>query len=502
MAVAEGESNGIAADQVGVLDRRLDTEKDRRRRRDAMLPAFGTRTRRPQAPARQDGGHPVTPLKGEQVGVDSDSLGCVLHARNGTSRSIVTDMAVPELRIRPGNPDFLDLPWDLPILDWQDPHLVEMPTGIHRHPVVFVAYPEGVYAIKELPVRLARHEFKTLKKLAKRTTRSAIPAGLVVRPWADPHEEYSGAIITRFVDYAFPYRELVSGGGFGSRRTQLLDAFAGLLVELHLAGCFWGDCSLSNVLYRYDAATIEAVMVDAETSRLYNELSIGQREEDLEIMQVNLAGDMSDVAASEGYDLDAADLEIGFDISDRYAALWNELTTDLLIGEEERYRIRERVQRLNTLGFSVADVDVIPDGASHRIRIKVSVGSRTFHSQRLRELTGIDAADNQARQVLSDMRYHRAKHGQPYDPDSLTARNVSAMNWRINRFEPFTARIAGLRPESDPIQGFCDYLNFRFAIAAERGRDVDSATAFEEWIAAGLPGFDPAITSLELGSPQ
>ncbi len=467
-----------------------------------MLAAVGTRTRCPQAGTRQRGGHPIVPLDGEPFGVDSDSFGCVLHAQNGTSGSIVTDMAVPELHIRPRNPDFLDLPWDLPILEWEDPHVVEMPTGIHRHPVIFVAYPEGVYAIKELPVRLARHEFKTLRKLAKRTTRSAIPAGLVVRPWADPHDEYSGAIITRFVDYAFPYRELVSGGGFGRRRVQLLDAFAGLLVELHLSGCFWGDCSLSNVLYRYDAATIEAVMVDAETSRLYDELSIGQREEDLEIMTVNLAGDMSDIAASQGYDLDAADLEIGIDISDRYAALWNELTSDLLIAEDERYRIRERVLRLNQLGFSVADVDVIPEGESHRIRISVSVGSRTFHSQRLRELTGIDAADNQARQILSDMRYHRAKHGQPYDPDSPTARTVSAMNWRINRFEPFTARIAEMRPDSDPIQGFCDYLNFRFAIASDRGSDMDSRLAFEEWIEAGLPGFDPALTSPELGSLQ
>lgn len=411
-------------------------------------------------------------------------------------------MSVPELHIRPGNPDFLDLPWDLPILDWHDPHLVEMPTGIHRHPVVFVAYAEGIYAIKEMPVRLARHEFTTLRKLAKRTTRSARPAGLVIRPWADPHEEQSGAIITRFVDYAFPYRELVSGGGFGSRRTQLLDAFAGLLVELHLAGCFWGDCSLSNVLYRYDAATIEAVMVDAETSRLYRELTVGQRLEDLEIMQVNLAGDMSDVAASEGYDVDSADFELGFDISDRYLGLWNELTTDLVIAPDERYRIRERVGRLNDLGFAVDDVDVIPDGSSSRVRISASVGGRTFHSQRLRERSGIDAAENQARQILTDMRYHRAKHAGRYAADSRTARMASAMDWRINRFEPFTVRIAELRPSFDPVQGFCDYLNFRFAIASERGSDVDSSVAFEEWIATGLPGFDPAATSPVPDLPQ
>jgi hypothetical protein len=254
------------------------------------------------------------------------------------------------------------------------------------------------------------------------------------------------------------------------------------------------------VLYRYDAAKIEAVMVDAETSRLHDKLSVGQRLEDLEIMQVNLAGDMSDIAASQGYDLEVADLEIGFDISDRYFALWDELTTDLVIASDERYRIRERVSRLNDLGFAVDDVDIIPDGSSSRVRIAVSVGGRTFHSQRLRELTGIDAAENQARQILSDMRYHRAKHGEPYDPDSRTARTVSAMNWRINRFEPFTARISELRPNVDPTQEFCDFLNFRFAIASDRGRDIDSAVAFEEWIQAGMPGFDPRVTSREQDS--
>ena len=154
----------------------------------------------------------------------------------------------------------------------------------------------------------------------------------------------------------------------------------------------------------------------------------------------------------QGYDLEEADLEIGFDITDRYVALWDELTTDLVIASDERYRIRERVGRLNDLGFAVDDVEIIPDGSSSLVRIAVSVGGRTFHSQRLRELTGIDAAENQARQILTDMRYHRAKHGGKYNPDSKTARTVSAMNWRINRFEPFHRAYRGASPvrRSDP----------------------------------------------------
>ena len=72
---------------------------------------------------------------------------------------------------------------------------------------------------------------------------------------------------------------------------------ASLLVELHLVGLFWGDCSLSNLLYRWDAGLIEAIMIDGETSMLKEELSRGQRLEDLQIMIENVAGEMADIAA-------------------------------------------------------------------------------------------------------------------------------------------------------------------------------------------------------------
>ena len=189
--------------------------------------------------------------------------------------------------------------------------LVDMPAGVHRHPVVFVAYDEGVYAIKELPRRPAAAEFAVLRSLEERTGLAATPVGLVSRDWVDRGAEQGGAVITRYVEHSFPYRHLVSGPGFGRRRGQLLDAIAGLLVDLHLAGCFWGDCSLSNVLYRYDAGAIEAIMIDAETSELHSELSDGQRLQDLEIMRENLAGEMADIAAEHGIELEEADLGLG-----------------------------------------------------------------------------------------------------------------------------------------------------------------------------------------------
>ncbi len=394
-------------------------------------------------------------------------------------------MATPHLQIRPGNPDFLDLPWELPVSEWDHERLVEMPTGIHRHPVVFVAYDEGVFVIKELPRRLAHGEYHLLRALEDRTSRSAEPVGLVERVWLDPLEEQSAAVITRYVDHSFPYRHLVSGPGFGPRRVQLLDAVAGLLVELHLAGCFWGDCSLSNVLYRYDAETIEAVMIDGETSRLRERLSDGQRAEDLEVMKMNLAGEMADIAAMTGVEIDYADLSLGDDIEARYLSLWAELNQELVIARDESYQIRERVARLNDLGFSVDDVYLDPTDNGNLVRLNVSVAGRTFHSERLRQLTGVDASENQARVILTDLNYFLAKHG------SMTpsGKSVGTFKWLTTSFEPIVARISELRG-GDPIQGYCDFLNHRFRLARRRSQDVANQEALEDWIQSGMPGFE------------
>ena len=398
-------------------------------------------------------------------------------------------MSTPYLHVRPGHPDFLDLDWDAPINDWEGPRLVDLPTGVHRHPVRFLAYEEGLYAIKELPLRLALHEFEMLRTLATRVRNVVKAVAVAERRWLNPHTEGAGVVMTEYVQFAFSYRELITGGGFGARRNQMLDAFAGLLVELHLAGCFWGDCSLSNVLYRYDAATIEAVMIDGETVRLYDALTDGQRAEDIDIMILNVAGGMADIAASQGVDLDEADLSLGDDIAARYYGLWDELNDQIVVGPDERYRIRERVERLNDLGFEVDDFELVPTGdGGSLLQMQVAVGGRNYHASRLRELTRIEASENQARQILSDLQYYEATH----PAKSATGKAVAAIQWRVEVFEPILARITeAMGPGDDPVQGYANFLHFRFALASSQGRDVPTQEAFELLAGVGPAGLSP-----------
>lgn len=324
-----------------------------------------------------------------------------------------------------------------------------------------------------------------LRQLEAAGARAVTPIGLVEARHPDPGAEQSAALITRYVDYSFSYRELLAGPGFGPRRNQMLDALAGLLVELHVAGCFWGDCSLSNVLYRFDAETIETLMVDAETAYLHETLTDGQRNEDVKIMVENVAGGMADLAAESGIDLDDADLGLGEDIAHRYRGLWRELTSVETIGPEERYRINDRLKRINNLGFDVEEVDLLPSGGGSRLKVKFRVGGRNYHSNRLKELTGVEALEFQARQILTDLHYQAARTG----TEVASGKGVSAVRWRVSVFEPMLARLRLVDGVADPVQAYCDLLYHRYALSLAANRDVGTDAAFDDWLEKGRPGY-------------
>ncbi len=407
----------------------------------------------------------------------------------------------PQLTIRPGHPDFLDLPWSRPLPNWTLPNMLDLPKGISRHEVRFLSYPQGVYVVKELSAQLAENDYTILRGLEAVGAPAVEAVGLVERRTNDPGEEMSAALITAYEPFSFSYRELLAGGmaavndanevtagdrapGFGLRRNQMLDAFAGLLVELHVAGCFWGDCSLSNVLYRFDAEAIETIMVDAETARIYEDgLTDGKRQEDIELMIENVAGGMADIAAEAGVDVDLADFDLGFDIADRYHNLWAELGETVTINSDERYLITERVERINRLGFDVEEVDLLPsnDDTSEML-IKVRVGGRNFHRNRLKSLTGIDALENQARAILADVHFFSGEA-------DATTKATNAIRWRANRFEPMMAKLTAQKDLADPIQAYTDILHHRYVLASVQKRDVTTEEAYEDWLTAGRPGY-------------
>src|SRR5882672_4969589 len=179
------------------------------------------------------------------------------------------------IHVREGHPDFIDLPWHLPLAAWEGAteRQVEMERGLSRHQVVFVEYGPAIYALKELPPAGAEREYTLLRGMEDRRLPAVTAAGHARARVEGPDGGENGVLITRYLDGSLPYRTLFMNQGLERYRDRLLDAMAGLLVRLHLAGFYWGDCSLSNTLFRRDAGELQAYMVDAETSDQHEKLS-------------------------------------------------------------------------------------------------------------------------------------------------------------------------------------------------------------------------------------
>jgi Domain of unknown function (DUF4032)/Lipopolysaccharide kinase (Kdo/WaaP) family len=382
-----------------------------------------------------------------------------------------------QLQARTGHPDFLDLPWELSLEEWTSERLVRVVRGIGRHVVRFVDYDGAIYALKELPDELARREYRLLRGLAAEELPVVEVVGVLTRD--DP--ALQAVLITRHLDYSLPYRTLFSGPGLPDLGGRLLDAGAELLVRLHLAGFFWGDVSLSNMLFRRDAGALTAYLVDAETGELHATLSDGQRRHDLEIAEENLTGELADVSAEVGRPLEIEPEETAAELVQRYEGLWDELVHDELFGPDERYRLHERLHRLNDLGFDVEEMELLAAEDGYRLRLHPRVVEPGHHRRRLLTLTGLHAQENQARRLLNDLAEFRAALEQEEDRPLPEA--VVAYRWLAEVFEPTIAAVpAELCGKREPAEIFHEILEHRWYLSEAAKTDIPLEEAVTTYV--------------------
>ena len=133
------------------------------------------------------------------------------------------------------------------------------------------------------------------------------------------------------------------------------------------------------------------------------------------------------------------------------------------------------------------------DETGGRLRVKLQVGGRTYHQRRLKELTGVDALEQQARQILSDLYYFQTRTGNT----TPTGKNIAAIQWRVQEFEPMLERLRNLDHVRDPIQTYCDLLYHRYTMSQGVGNDVGTEAAYDDWLERGRPGYkiteDPTV---------
>jgi hypothetical protein len=341
------------------------------------------------------------------------------------------------------------------------------------------------FALKEEPLGVASAEFDVLRHLEGAGLPAVSAVGLAAAPERD-----SAILITEYLAYSIQYRRLLMRFplGPGPYRDRLLDAMASLLVDLHRAGVFWGDCSLANTLFRRDGDKIQAFLVDAETSEIHPALSIGQRGYDLDILVENVAFGLADLAAMQGRKDGFEDAVAAAEtVRTRYTAVWDELHLEPELSPLDRHAIRARIRRLNDLGFAIDELLLEPTApTSEIVRLKVAVANRRFHSHQLERLTGLVALEGQARLMLNDLREYQVwlEH-QRHAPIASTE---AASRWLVDVVEPSLARLVpAIGPLRDPLQAYCDVLEEKWLLSEAVGRDIGLEAAMAAYVELGAP---------------
>ncbi|MBI2244802.1 MAG: DUF4032 domain-containing protein, partial [Nocardioides sp.] len=334
------------------------------------------------------------------------------------------------------------------------------------------------YAVKETVEEMAFREYRLLRDLQRLGLPAVTPQGVVTGRVDDDGEELPAALLTEHLQFSLPYRSLFAHGLTAANLPELVDAMVVLLVRLHLADFYWGDVSLSNVLFRRDAGGFAAYLVDAETGELKPSLSDNLREYDLTVAVENVFAELLDLQASESLDHEVQAHAIVELLAERYHALWDELTRPEEFSSGELWRIERRVERLNDLGFDVDELDIVTDWHGERVRIQPKVVELGHHTRELQALTGLDVEDAQARRMLNDIASFTAHFDLGREDRSLVANK-----WLTQVYEPIMAMVpATARGKLEPAEIFHEMLVHRWYLSENAGHAIDIFESARDYI--------------------
>ncbi|WP_182377609.1 DUF4032 domain-containing protein [Nocardioides sp. WS12] len=379
------------------------------------------------------------------------------------------------------DPALFQLPWSTPLAEWDRQYVVPLPLGLSRHVVRVVRINHQFLAVKETEETIALREYDMLRTLQRLGQPAVVPRGVVRGRTDIEGNPLPTALLTEHLHYSLPYRTVFQHGLRPDQVPALIDALVVLLVRLHLAGVYWGDVSLSNALFRRSAGGFAAYLVDAETSEHHPTVSDALREHDVTVGIENIFAELMDLQASGDTDVIVDGFEIVTQLGDRYHALWDELTVAEEFGNDEWYRIEQRIGRLNDLGFDVDELDV--QAESDRVRIQPRVVEAGHHCRELRQLTGLDVEDSQARKLLNDLAAFTAHGG--YDDED---RETVARRWLATVYTPIVEILPiDQRRKIAPAEFFHEVMEHRWALSDIAGHEVNIFDSARDYVATVLP---------------
>ena len=380
-----------------------------------------------------------------------------------------------------------NLPWHTPLEQWPEDETLAAQRGISRHIVRLVrSTPDPaseIYAVKETVEEFAVREYEALRELSLRGAPAVAQVAIVTNRYSQNGEELPCAIVTRFLPYSLPYRVILSGQITQHEITNMANALAYLLVRLHLLGFWWGDCSLSNTLFRRDAEGFAAYLVDAETGEFQKKLSDGQREHDLELARFNVAAELEDLKIA-GVLFPAMDpIRASESVITRYRKIWKSLSEPQILPAGDRHAVERAMRSLQDIGFAVEEVDIQLAGDKLTVTFIPKLVAPNYHSQRLIELMGLETEELQAKRILASFDRFRSR-----EIDKTPKKEEAAKRWLDEVFyKVINAVPAAMRGRVEDAQLFHEVLEHRWYLGEKAGRDLGLEFATNDYISKVLP---------------
>lgn len=380
-----------------------------------------------------------------------------------------------------------NLPWYTPLEQWPEDETLAAQRGISRHIVRLVrSTPDPaseIYAVKETVEEFAVREYEALRELSLRGAPAVAQVAIVTNRYSQNGEELPCAIVTRFLPYSLPYRVILSGQITQHEITNMANALAYLLVRLHLLGFWWGDCSLSNTLFRRDAEGFAAYLVDAETGEFQKKLSDGQREHDLELARFNVAAELEDLKIA-GVLFPAMDpIRASESVITRYRKIWKSLSEPQILPAGDRHAVERAMRSLQDIGFAVEEVDIQLAGDKSTVTFIPKLVAPNYHSQRLIELMGLETEELQAKRILASFDRFRSR-----EIEKTPKKEEAAKRWLDEVFyKVINAVPAAMRGRVEDAQLFHEVLEHRWYLGEKAGRDLGLEFATNDYISKVLP---------------
>ena len=159
-------------------------------------------------------------------------------------------------------------------------------------------------------------------------------------------------------------------------------------------------------------------------------------------------------------------------------------------------------------------MDIVGNPADGQMRYIPRVVEHGYHSQRLKNLTGLETTENQARRLLGDIRAFGAElhHRRAVESASTGValrslpENVVAVRWLDQQFEPLIASVPpSMFAKLEAAELYHQLLEHRWFLSEQRGADVSLQAALDSYIPDVLvdaPDEIVSVTDVEASAEQ